>query len=150
MIAINRPGWTRDIWGWDPFSEIDRLHREVSSIFGFPRLRRLAAYPPMNIHAGDEDVVVTAELPGIDPADVDITVAGDTLSIKGKRKPRELKEGETWHRRECGHGEFFRTVQLPFTVDASKVQADYSRGVLKIVLPRSEADKPRRIEVKSS
>ncbi|HOJ14439.1 MAG TPA: Hsp20/alpha crystallin family protein [Deltaproteobacteria bacterium] len=150
MITITRPSWTRDIWGWDPWRELDRLHREVSGIFGLPRLRRLAAYPPMNVHTADDDVVVTSELPGVDPSEVEITVSGDTLSIKGSRKPRELKEGEQWHRRERGFGEFFRTVQLPFTVDASKVSAEYTNGVLKIVLPRSEADKPRKIAVKST
>jgi HSP20 family protein len=123
------------------------MQQEVSSIFPLPKPRRAANFPPLNIHSGDEDVIITSEIPGIDPADVDLTVTGDTLTIKGTRKPHEVKEGETWHRRERGSGDFFRTVQLPFNVDAGKVQAEYVNGVLRIVLPRAEADKPRKISV---
>ena len=143
MITIERPSWR-----WDPWKEMDPMQREVSSIFTLPRPRRVASFPPLNIHSGDEDVIITSEIPGIDPADVDLTVTGDTLTIKGTRKPHEVKEGLTWHRRERGSGDFFRTVQLPYAVDAGKVQADYVNGVLKIVLPRAEADKPRKITVK--
>jgi HSP20 family protein len=123
------------------------MQQEVSSIFPLPKPRRVANFPPLNIHSGDEDVIITSEIPGIDPADVDLTVTGDTLTIKGTRKPHEVKQGETWHRRERGSGDFFRTVQLPFNVDAGKVQAEYVNGVLRIVLPRAEADKPRKISV---
>ena len=142
MITIARPSWR-----WDPWREIDRMQQEVSGIFPLPKPRRAVNFPPLNIHSGDEDVIITSEIPGIDPADVDLTVTGDTLTIKGTRKPHEVKEGETWHRRERGSGDFFRTVQLPFNVDAGKVQAEYVNGVLRIVLPRAEADKPRKISV---
>lgn len=143
MITIARPTWR-----WDPWRELDRMQREISSVFTLPRARRVAAFPPLNIHSGDDDVIITSEIPGIDPADVDLSVTGDTLTIKGTRKPLEVKEGETWHRRERGSGDFFRTVQLPYNVEAGKVQAEYVNGVLKIVLPRAEADKPRKISVK--
>ncbi len=142
MITIERPGWR-----WDPWSQFDRLNREVNSIFTMPRRQPSAAYPPLNIHTGEEDVVITTEIAGIDPADIDLTVTGDVLSIKGTRKAHEAKEGETWHRRERGSGSFYRTVQLPYNVEGNKVQADYVNGVLRIVLPRAEADKPRKITV---
>lgn len=142
MITIARPTWR-----WDPWSEVDRLQREMTGTFTLPRRQSAGAYPPLNIHTGDDDVIITAEIPGIDPADIDITVTGDTLTIKGTRKAREVKQEETWHRRERGSGNFSRTVQLPYNVDGNKVQADYVKGVLKIVLPRAEADKPRKISV---
>jgi HSP20 family protein len=142
MITIARPDW-----GWNPWREIDRAQRDASGIFTLPRRRPLAAYPPMNIHTGEEDVIITAEIPGIEPADIDLTVTGDTLTIRGTRKAQEVKQGETWHRRERGAGNFYRTVQLPYNVDGNKVQADYVGGVLKIELPRAEADKPRKISV---
>lgn len=132
---------------WDPWREFDRLNREVSGIFSMPGRRPVAAYPPLNIHTGEEDVVITAEIPGIDPSHIDLTVTGDVLSLKGTRRPHEAKEGETLHRRERGSGEFYRTVQLPYNVDGLKVQADYVNGVLRIVLPRAEADKPRKISI---
>ena len=81
MITIARPDWR-----WDPWREIDRVQRDASSIFTLPRRRPEAAYPPMNIHTGEEDVIITAEIPGIDPADIDLTVTGDTLTIRGTRK----------------------------------------------------------------
>jgi HSP20 family protein len=142
MITITRPTWR-----WDPWGEVDRLQRELTSSFTLPRRQSAGVYPPLNIHTGDDDVIITAEIPGIDPADIDITVTGDTLTIKGTRKAREVKQEETWHRRERGSGNFSRTVQLPYNVDGNKVQADYVKGVLKIVLPRAEADKPRKISV---
>jgi HSP20 family protein len=142
MITIARPDWR-----WDPWREIDRAQRDASSFFTLPRNRPLAAYPPLNIHTGEEDVIITTEIPGIDPADIDLTVTGDTLTIRGTRKAQEVKHGETWHRRERGSGNFYRTVQLPYNVDGNKVQADYINGVLKIELPRAEADKPRKISV---
>ena len=142
MITLARPDWR-----WDPWREIDRLQRDASSIFTLPMRRPGAAYPPMKIHTGEEDVIITAEIPGIDPADIDLTVTGDTLTIRGTRKAQEAKEGETWHRRERGAGNFYRTVQLPYNVESNKVQADYVGGVLKIELPRAEADKPRKISV---
>ena len=98
----------------------------------------------MNIHTGDDDVIITAEIPGIDPADIDITVTGDTLTIKGTRKAQEVKQEETWHRRERGAGNFSRTVQLPYNVDGNKVQADYVKGVLKIVLPAPRQTSPEK------
>jgi HSP20 family protein len=142
MITIARPSWR-----WDPWRELERLNRDVSSIFTMPRRQPTAAFPPLNIHTGEEDVVITSEIPGIDPADIDVTVKGDSLAIKGMRKAQETREGETWHRRERGAGNFYRTVQLPYNVDGNKVQADYVKGVLTIVLPRAEADKPRKISV---
>jgi HSP20 family protein len=144
MITLARPDWR-----WDPWCEIDRAQRDASSIFTLPRHRPEAAYPPMNIHTGEEDVIITAEIPGIDPADIDLTVTGDTLTIRGTRKALEVRQGETWHRRERGAGNFYRTVQLPYNVDSNKVQADYVGGVLKIELPRAEADRPRKISVTS-
>ena len=98
----------------------------------------------MNIHTGEEDVIITAEIPGIDPADIDLTVTGDTLTIRGTRKAQEVKQGETWHHRERGAGSFYRTVQLPYNVDGNKVQADYVNGVLKIELPRLRLISPGR------
>jgi HSP20 family protein len=87
MVAITRPSWTRDIWGWDPWRDIDRINREMSGFLGLPRIGRLASFPPMNIYGGEDDVIVTSELPGVDPSEVDITVSGTPFSIKGREGP---------------------------------------------------------------
>ncbi len=98
----------------------------------------------------ENDVVVTSEIPGVNPDDIDISVTGDTLTIKGKRQQPELKEGQTWQRRERSGGSFYRTIELPFTVDSSKVEADYTKGILKITLPRAESEKPKKISIKAA
>ena len=134
-------------WRWDPWREMERFRREVDSMVTGTRRFPAANFPPMNVFSADEDVIITSEIPGIDPADIELTVTGDTLTIKGTRKPQEVKEGEKWHRRERGSGSFYRSVQLPYNVDGNKVQADYVKGVLTIVLPRSEAERPRKISV---
>ena len=104
--------------------------------------------PPLNAWVGEGDVTIAAELPGVNPGKVDISVIGDTLTISGSREVETLKEGESYHRQERDFGRISRTIQLPFHVEADKVEAKYARGILKITLPRAEADKPRKIAVK--
>jgi HSP20 family protein len=117
-------------------------------------LRRLDAsssveFPATNVWMSDDNAVVTTEIAGIDPNDIEITTIKDTLTLRGLRKMEELGEGETYHRRERWAGQFSKTLQLPFTVEANKVEARFVKGVLYIKLPRAEADKPRKISIKS-
>jgi HSP20 family protein len=104
----------------------------------------------MNVWAYEDGAVVTAELPGVNTEDIDISVVGDTLTLTGSRQPDELKEDETYHRRERGYGRFTRAFQLPFQVEADKVEAIFEQGVLHISLPRAEADKPKKIAIKTA
>lgn len=139
---------------WSAGRDTDRLRREMNRIFEtWDRPSRLSVpngYPAMNAWANEDSVVLTAEIPGIDPQSLDISVRENLLTLTGERKPIELAEGEIYHRRELGYGKFQRMFQLPFQVDAAKVNATYEKGVLKITLPRAEADKPKRITVKAS
>ena len=139
---------------WSAGRDTDRLRREMNRIFEtWDRSSRLSVangYPAMNAWANEDSVVLTAEIPGIDPQNLDISVRENLLTLTGERKPIELAEGEIYHRRELGYGKFQRVFQLPFQVDAAKVNATYEKGVLKITLPRAEADKPKRITVKAS
>ncbi len=138
------------------FEEMDRLRREMNRLLAstfesaWPWRRVAPGYPAMNVWANDEGVIITAELPGVNPEDIDIAVDGDTLTLTGSRKPEEHDEEIVYHRRERGYGKFSRVLQLPFQVDVDKVEANFSKGVLSIVLPRAEADKPRKIAVKSA
>lgn len=131
---------------WSPWREMERLQQDVNRL-----LSRESAptFPAVNIWASDQDVIVTAEIPGIDPANLDITVAENILKLTGSRKPEELKPGEVSHRLERASGEFARSFRLPYAVDSGKVEAGYEKGVLKVRLPRAEADKPRKIAIKS-
>lgn len=135
--------------GWDPSREIESLRREMNRLFARTSPWEAPEFPAMNIWVRDDDALVTAELPGIDAKDLDISVIGDTMTLSGNRKADELKEGESYHRQERGSGSFARTVRLPFKVEADKVSAKYERGVLQITLPRAEEDKPKKIQVKS-
>jgi HSP20 family protein len=106
-------------------------------------------YPAMNVWTNEEGVVVTAELPGMNPEDIDISVQDDTLTLRGNRAPDEMEEGATYHRRERACGSCSRTLRLPFQVEASAVEATFKNGILSLTLPRAEADKPRKIAIKA-
>ena len=131
--------------------EVDRLQREMNRLFeGYNpmRVRSAPGYPAMNIWTSEDGLKVTAEMPGLNSDDLDISVVGETLTVSGVRKLDELPEGSRYHRQERGYGKFSRSVQLPFPVDVNKVEASFKDGVLSIDLPRTEADKPRKISVK--
>jgi HSP20 family protein len=113
------------------------------------RVSAAAGYPAMNVWTSQDGVVVTAELPGLNPDDIDISVASDTLTLVGKREGDECSGNVRFHRRERACGTFKRSLQLPFQVEAGTVKATFEKGVLEIVLPRAEADKPRKITIKA-
>jgi HSP20 family protein len=95
-----------------------------------------------------DNLFVEAELPGMQPADIEILVTGgDQLTLKGERKPLEIEKA-AWHRQERGFGKFVRTFQLPYQVDPEKVEARFENGVLRIQLSKSEAARSRKITVK--
>jgi HSP20 family protein len=131
-----------------------QLRREMNRIFDHvdrdPVLGTAASYPAMNVWTNGDGAIITAELPGIDLDRLELSVHNDTLTLSGERKPEELGEGEAYHRREQSFGRFKRAFQLAFQVAADKVEASYDKGVLRITLPRTEADKPRKIRVRAS
>ncbi len=133
--------------------DMDRLQREMNRLFDDyspSRLRAAPGYPALNIWTSQEGLAITAEVPGVSPEEMEISVVGDTLTLSGTRKADELKEGARYHRQERGYGSFTRSIQLPYPVDVNKVEATFKDGILKIAMPRSEADKPRKIIVKSA
>ncbi|GAB4577965.1 MAG: Hsp20/alpha crystallin family protein [Anaerolineales bacterium] len=133
------------------FSELDRLQREMNRLFErtyAPRLRSAPSFPAMNVWTNDDGAIITAELPGVSPEDIDISIIGETLTLTGERKPDLLEEEVRYHRQERGYGKFTRSLELPFRVDAAQVEASFDKGVLHITLPRLEADKPKKIAIK--
>jgi HSP20 family protein len=97
---------------------------------------------------GEDSVAVTAELPGIPPDEVDLTVRENTLTLKGMREPQVEGDKSVWHRRERAYESFARTVQLPFRVDPEHVEAHFANGLLEVELRRPEADRPKKIQIK--
>ena len=131
---------------WDPLREFDRMQRTLSR-WSTPST---IEFPAVNVWGSGDTALVTSEIPGLDPDALDISVVGKSLTLRGSRFAEELKEGESYHRRERWHGQFTKAVELPFTVEAGKVEAKFAKGILNITLPRAEAEKPRKISVKSN
>jgi len=132
--------------------EFDRLQQEMNRLFDVyspVRQRTAPTYPAVNIWTNENGLTLMAEVPGVQPDDLDINVVGETLTLSGQRNPDELNEDARYHRQERGYGKFTRSIQLPFPVNVNQVEADFKNGVLYVALPRAEADKPRKIAVKS-
>ncbi len=108
--------------------------------------------PRVDVKEEDNHVVVSAELPGIDQKDIDVTVTRDSVRISGEKKHEEEKEERGYYHRETSYGSFERVVDLPAEIDENKAEAEFSKGVLKIRLPKSEQaqSKQKKIEIKSA
>ncbi len=140
--------WTRirsDDRFLDPWRETEGLSRLLS---GFDS-QTIYEFPKINMWVDSETAVVTTEIPGLAAEDIDISVVGKSLALSGSRKADDLKEGESFHRRERSGGQFKKTVDLPFNVQSDKVDASFSKGILRITLPRAEAEKPKKITIKN-
>lgn len=105
-------------------------------------------YPPVNISATETQLIVRAELCLDDIDQLNLAIAGNSLILQGQRETEPDKEGIVYHRRERGYGSFHRAVALPMAVEEKGIDATYHHGVLTVVLPRSEVERPRQIEVK--
>ncbi len=141
--------WEFETMDWDPWRDLSRMRRRVNRLLGELSGTALGGtFPPLNVSTTGEKAVVTAAVPGINPDELDISVENDVLTIRGSREPEKLQEGERYRRHERDHGPFTRSLSLPFAVDADRVEASYSNGLLSIELPRSEESRPRRIEIK--
>lgn len=140
------------VWS-SPWSVLDTLGRLNGPFGGFMDGRELdeCGYRPrMDIWGDEERIVVDVELPGVDPKDVSISVEDDEITIAGEVKPEAVDESVSVYSRERPSGKFSRKVRTPFGVDADKVEAACRNGVLRISVPRAEASKPRRIEIKAA
>ena len=139
--------WNYNDDGYDPFGSVRNLQREMNRIFnsynsgGEP-------FPAINIWANEDKVVVTAELPGMNPDDIDVTVEQGQLSVSGERKLTPPDKDMSCHRQERLEGRFSRSFRLPFDVQNDKITAQYQDGILTVVLPRLEETKPKKISVK--
>lgn len=132
-------------------SEMDRLfdqHFQPASVFGQFAAPWERAFPALNVWEDEQNLFAEAEVPGLSLEDIELTVVGNELAIKGKRSPDE-REGVTFHRRERGVGAFTRTLRMPVEIDAERVAATLEHGVLTVTLPKAETAKPRRIEVRA-
>ena len=139
---------------WTIFDELESIQSDMNRLLtGAEESREgrrvRAAYPPLNVWSSAEGLVIEAEMPGVEPGEVEIAVMGDELTLRGKVNGKELAAGEAVLRRERPAGEFARTLQLPFRADTGGVKASSKNGILRITIPRSEEEKPRKIAIES-
>jgi HSP20 family protein len=127
------------------------LQREVGRIMEsfdpFQVARRMQVYPPMNLYDAGDRYVLTAQLPGMTSGDIELTITGDTLTMRGERKRSEGIQDESYRRQERPMGRWSRTVTLPDRVDNDQVSASFSSGILTIELPKAAEARPRHIAV---
>lgn len=142
-----RPG--REITPWRPFRELEEWERRFDGLLGRP-LWRLPVeergwMPAVDVFEKEDKFVVKAELPGMKEDDIDVSVVGDTLSIKGEKKTETEVKEEDYYRSERSYGSFYRSIALPSNVDADKIAASFEDGVLEVTLPKSAKVKPKKI-----
>jgi HSP20 family protein len=134
--------------------EIDRLFTDFSNRWSVPSMGNGNGHywPALDMTESNDAVDVTAELPGIDPKDVDIAVTGDTLTIKGEKKTEKETKDKNYWSTERSYGSFARTLELPFEIDTAKVEATFDKGVLKIHIakPASVKKEVKKITVKAA
>ncbi|MDQ7819090.1 MAG: Hsp20/alpha crystallin family protein [Armatimonadota bacterium] len=137
---------------WDPFDDLASLRESMDKLFEEffsrrPRAPVSAWQPAVEVYETDTEVVVRAELPGVDPKNVDVTVTEDTLTIKGEARAEQEERGRNYYRRELRYGSFLRTLPLPAEVQGDKARASYRNGILEIRVPKSERARPRAVKV---
>jgi HSP20 family protein len=151
---------------WQSFrNEMDRLFDRFGSGFGLPSLRRMLDFEPpawrsslsfsapaIDMSEDEKAYKITAELPGMDAKDIDVSVTGDMLVLKGEKRQEKDEKDKNYHFSERSYGSFQRAFELPVSVDRNKIAADFSKGILTLTLPKTaEAQKPAtKIDVKSS
>ena len=137
---------------WDAFRDMaahqERMSRMLLRLGGPPRkvLTRGGWVPAVDIYSdGQHELVLKAELPDIREEEIELTVEGNTLTLRGEKKVDTEVMGEQFHRLERSYGPFARTFTLPPTIDGSQVSAEYKAGVLTVRLPLREEAKPKQI-----
>jgi len=132
---------------WNAFRELeDQLDRVWDGLRGTPG-ESVAWIPPVDVHEGKDAFTLEADLPGINKEDIEVSLDNGLVTLKGSRKKEIEKDGDGYHRVERTYGRFERSFRLPDGVDASQVTAAFDKGVLRLTLPKSEAAKPKQIQV---
>ena len=144
-----------EITPWRPF-EFDRIRREMDRLWdsfleGRPMRRAGDSgewLPSIDVSETKGDLVIKAELPGMDPKDIDISMNNGFLTIKGEKKHEREEKDENYHLVERSYGSFTRSVRLPREVQSDKITASFKNGVLRVTLPKSEEAKKKEIKIK--
>ena len=141
---------------WEPYRDLVSLREAMDRLVEDSFVRPSLGWPvpagpgtlAVDVYETDDDVVVKSAIPGVKPEDIDISLTGDTLTIKGETKFEEEVKEENYVRREMRYGSFARTVTVPVSVVADKADAEFEDGVLTLTLPKAEETKPKTIKIK--
>lgn len=139
---------------WEPMRDMMSLRDAMDRLFddAFTRpisLSGVSAMPAIDMYQTNDDVIVKATLPGVKAEDVDITVTGETLTLRGEFKQEDEKKDSSYHIREQRYGSFERSILLPTDVKADKAKADFEDGILTVTMPIAEEVKPKSITIKA-
>jgi HSP20 family protein len=140
---------------WDPFRDLNVLQEQMNRLFqdagrgyrGDEPSATTTWSPAVDIFETEGEIVVKAELPGIDRKDIALQLEKNVLTVRGERRFEKETKEENYHRIERAYGSFSRSFSIPATVDEEKIRADYQDGVLKIALPKKEQVKPKQIKI---
>ncbi len=139
---------------WKPFREIVPFRKEMDNLFkrffGESPLAEVFAeqwLPAMDVSETEDMVLVKAELPGLEVSDIEVSMLGDRLMIKGEKKKEAERTGEHYHSSERYYGAFQRSFQLPATVKIDQVEAKFDKGILTITLPKTEEAKTKEVKI---
>src|ERR1700704_4354847 len=143
---------------YDPFRDLRTLQEEVNRLFsnnlslsfGEEGIARGAWNPNVDIYENKDQIVLEAELPGMNRGDFDLTIENNVITLRGERHFEKKDDTDNYHRVERSYGSFSRSFTLPQTVSAEGATAEYRNGVLRVTLPKREETKARRIEIKTN
>jgi len=140
---------------WDPFREMVTLREKMNRLFEDAVTSRgeekdivaSSWTPAVDIYETEDEIVLSAELPGLADKDVEIKLEDNTLTIRGERKFEKTTKEEDYHRIERAYGSFYRSFSLPHYVDQDKIKARHEHGVLKVHMPKKSESKPRQVKI---
>ncbi len=142
----------KEIIKWPQMPSFTSLRDEMNQLFDEFWSRRpffdAGWSPELDVAETNENVIVKAEVPGLDPKDIDISISGDTLTLKGEKKEEKQENDRYYHRVERRYGSFMRSVTLPESVNTENIKAECKNGILVITLPKVEKAKHKKINVK--
>jgi len=145
-----------ELMNTNPFKDIEKARSEMDRLldtflFGKPKTGGFAEeewQPPVDVAETESELVVNVEIPGVDPRDIDVSLSGDILFIKGEKRPETEEKGEDYHLLERNYGSFTRSLRLPVQVQREKISASYKNGVLTVVLPKPEGAQKKEVKIK--
>lgn len=147
----------KELTKWSRLPTVSSFQQEMNRMFDrffrdwdiAPSMETEVWGPPLDLAETPDKIVVKAEIPGVDPKDINISIRNNTLLLNGEKKEEKEEKGKTFYRMERSYGSFSRTIDLPSSVDPDKVTAECKNGVLEITMEKKEAVKPKQILIKT-